>query len=41
MTRFYITPSIFWEIENNKGKFTIAWLFIYFDIKFRVRKEQE
>ena len=34
MNRFYITPSIFWEIESGKGRFTIAWLFIHFDILF-------
>lgn len=36
MKRFYITPSIFWETdESGKGKFTIAWLFIYLDVKYR------
>ena len=39
MKRFYITPSIFWETnEDGQGKFTIAWLFIYLDVKYTVRR---
>ena len=41
MKRFYITPSIFWETNNDgKGKFMIAWLLFYFDIKYRERREE-
>ncbi len=39
MSRFYITPSIFWETnDNGKGKFTIAWLLFYFDIKYHKKE---
>lgn len=39
MKRFYITPSIFWETNNNGvGKFTIAWLIFYLDINYRKKK---
>jgi hypothetical protein len=41
MNRFYITPSVFWEIEDNRGRFTIAWLFIHLDIKFKINEEDK
>ena len=37
-TKFYLTPSIFLEVENGNGRFTIAWLFIYLDIYFTEKK---
>lgn len=42
MKRFYILPTIFWEVDNNgDGRFVVAWLIGYVEIGFHIRAKEE